>query len=64
MEENQLKIDINRLEEIGTQFEKLGISPSQYPQYSDPNAFGKSFKQCTILKDVPLITTDSSACPQ
>ncbi len=60
MEEDQFKVDNKRLSEIESQFEQLGISPSKYPQYSDANAFGKTFKQCTLLKEVPLITTDSS----
>jgi len=64
MKEAQLKVDNNRLKEIESQFAKIGISPPQYPQYSDPDAFGRTFKQCTLLKEVPLITTDSSTYQQ
>ena len=60
MDEYKLKIDEDQLSKIKSQFEQLGITPSEYPKYSDANEFGKNFKICTVLKEVPLITTGSS----
>lgn len=49
-----------REQEIESQFRLLGIQPKEYPVYTDPNSFGSSFKKCSILKDVPLVTSGSS----
>lgn len=64
METETIKVKDQWLNQIKNQFKKFNISPSQYPNYTDPDAFGKTFKQCTILKDVPLITTDSCGISQ
>ena len=61
MKIDRIAVDNNRLQEIENQFKSMGISTTQQPEYSDPEVFGRMFKQCTILQDVPIVTTDSSA---
>jgi hypothetical protein len=60
MKDSKLEVNNSRLNEIKSQFHQFGISSEQYPSYTDPNAFGKTFKQYSLLKAVPLKTTDSS----
>jgi hypothetical protein len=49
-----------RITEIQNEFSKLGITPDLYPKCEDMNSFGRRFKQCSVLKDVPTRITDNS----
>lgn len=49
-----------RIKEIQDEFSKLGITPDLYPKCDDVHTFGRQFKQCSILKDVPTRITDTS----
>ncbi|MBF0451133.1 MAG: hypothetical protein HQK75_10550 [Candidatus Magnetomorum sp.] len=64
LKENNFVFENKSIKYINDAFEKMGIFPSQYPSYSNPDEFGKNFKKCTILKEVPLFTTDSSQPPK
>lgn len=54
-----MELDNKKIKEIEEQFAKLGISQENYPQYTDPVSFGYQFKKCSVLREVPIYTSDS-----
>jgi len=50
LERNKLSIKDTRLQEISDNFKKIGIQPSQYPAYTDPNIFVQQFKNVQSWK--------------
>lgn len=60
MEKEQFFVDENRLKEIQETFNSLGLFVERLPEYTDPESFANTFKQCSIYEDVPLLTSDSS----
>ncbi len=57
--DSNLEVKTKQFKEIEDKLKKLNITPDLYPEYSDPNTFVYQFEECTILKSVPIYTSDS-----
>lgn len=44
------KRQINQPDKILDLYQELGISPQQFPPYTDPSSFSRQFKKCTIYE--------------
>lgn len=55
-----LKKGQEQTDKIHEFYQKLGISPQNYPPYTDPSSFSRQFKKCTIYEPNDLIYSSSS----
>ncbi len=53
-------VSTKRQEVIEDKFSKLGITQDMYPKCENPHIFARRFKKCSILKEVPNRTSDTS----